>query len=160
MQCLKAGRYKTYFSSSDSKSLSVHPSHLFKSTGSLSSEIKQPEREDDYSLLSVADVKHGLRHISLLPLCTLLAFISINSHSRLYVVLVVHCIYHITLYEALPFWLQSFYIRHPLSNNLIIEFYNAVAFRRSQRAKACRHQVTVQQPFTASQRTATKISFC
>lgn len=118
MQCPKASRLRTYFSSSDAKSVSVH---LPKGTGSLSTKKKQPDRDAVYSLQSVAQVKQRLRHICLLPLCTFLALISTNLHSRLYVVLVVHCIYHITFYEALPFLLQSFYIRHPLSDNLIIE---------------------------------------
>jgi hypothetical protein len=48
------------FSSSDAKSVSVHCSHLSEGTGSLLPETKQPEREADYSFLSVAEVKHGL----------------------------------------------------------------------------------------------------
>jgi len=64
MQYLKADRDKTYFSSSTAKSGSVPSRHLSKITGSLSSETKPPEREVDYSLLSVAEVKHGLCHIA------------------------------------------------------------------------------------------------
>jgi hypothetical protein len=93
------------FSSSDAKSVSVHRNNLSKGTESLSSETKQPESEDDYSLLSVADVKHWLCHIALHSLCILMAFISTNLLSRFYVLSVMHCIrvYHITFYETLPF---------------------------------------------------------
>jgi hypothetical protein len=64
MQYSKADRDKTYFSSSEAKSGSVHPRYLSKGTGSLSPETRQPEREADYSLFSVAEVKHGLCHIA------------------------------------------------------------------------------------------------
>jgi hypothetical protein len=64
MRYSKADRDKKYFSSSEAKSGSVQPRHLSKDTGSLSPETKQPEHEADYSLLSVAEVKHGLCHIA------------------------------------------------------------------------------------------------
>jgi len=59
----KADRDKTYFSTSEAKSSSVHPRHLSTGTGFLSPETKQPEHEADYSLLSIAQVKHGLCHV-------------------------------------------------------------------------------------------------
>ena len=76
---------------------------LSKVTGSISPETYQPEGEADYSLLSLPEVKHGLYHIALHSLCNLMALISNNLHSRIYVLSVMHCIYHITFCEALPF---------------------------------------------------------
>ena len=113
--------------------------HLSKCTSSLSPETKRPEGDADYSILSVAEINHGLCRISLL---TLMGYISTNLHSGFYVCSVMYCIYRITFYEALPFEHHSLYIQHPLSDNLIIGFlqrsrpapYSAEALlHRSQR---------------------------